>query len=256
MSSLTPREARFVVEYARLRNAKQAALNAGYSPKSAAVLGPRALRKPHIVAALAAAGVAVTLGAYPPLQIRQPASRLRRGLTWRQQRFVEEYLICGNATEAARRIGLGERNAQANGARLLTRRFVAAAIKAAQEASARRTGITIDRLKQEYARIAFADIGDIADWDSGALTLRPRAAIAKDDRAAIAELRLKTGKSGATRAVIRLHSKQAALDALAKHLGFFMKNAAAPRAEPAAPEKDGNQILRERLLRIARSGGK
>ena len=51
------------------------------------------------------------------------------------------------------------------------------------------------------------------------MTLRARDDIAPDDRAAIAELKLKPGRQG-MRATIRLHSKQAALDALAKHMGL------------------------------------
>ena len=249
---LTPRERRFVAEYARLRNAKQAALNAGYSPASAAVLGPRAVRKPHIVAALAAAGVAVVLGAHPPHQIRKPASRRRHGLTLRQHRFVQEYLVCGNAAEAARRIGLSAKNANANGFRLLRVPAVAEAVAAAQAASARRTQVSIDRVSAEFARIAFADLGAIVDWDGDTLTLRPRDEISPDDRAAIAELRLKPGKHG-TRATIRLHSKQAALDSLAKHLGFYRRGAALP--DPAEQQARGDaarEELRRRLLRIAR----
>jgi len=231
-------------------------LNAGYSANSAARLGPRALRKPHILAALGEAGVAVTLGAFPPSQIRRPASRLRRGLTLRQQRFVQEYLVCGNAAEAARRIGLGERNAQSNGARLLARRGVTEAVKAEQEASAERSRITADRVRIELARIAFANFGDIADWDAGGATLRPRAAIAPDDRAAIAELRVKQSKHG-IRTKIRMHSKLRALDALAKHLGFYLKNGGPPMGSLDEEQacRDANAELRERLLRIARGDG-
>ena len=68
-SSLTWREARFVAEYARTRNAKQSALAAGYSPQSAATLGPRCLQKPHIVAALRDAGVEILHVARPPGQL-------------------------------------------------------------------------------------------------------------------------------------------------------------------------------------------
>lgn len=117
----------------------------------------------------------------------------------------------------------------------------------------------MDRLAAEYARIAFADIGDIADWDEGgALTLRAKGDIAKDDRAAIAELKTRPGKHG-TRTTIRLHAKQAALDALAKHLGFFLRPGEKRPPTPEEQERermDANAILRERLMRIVRSGEK
>ena len=249
---LTPREARFVVEYARTRNAKQSALAAGYSPASAATLGPRCLQKPHIVAALRAAGVDVLHVARPPGQIRDetPRSRLRKTLTWRQRRFVEEYLVCGNAAEAARRIGLGDDNAQSNGFRLLRVPLVAEAIAVEQKASADRTKISMDRVRLELARVGFADIGDILDWDGDAAHLRPRDVIAKADRAAIAELKVRPGKHG-PRITVRLHSKERALDALAKHVGLYRPGAMHAAANTNHVRRDANEILRERLLKIA-----
>jgi hypothetical protein len=50
--SLTEREERFVVEYATSGNGKQAALNAGYKPKIAAVMACRILKKKEVVAVL------------------------------------------------------------------------------------------------------------------------------------------------------------------------------------------------------------
>lgn len=248
--NLTPREARFVAEYARTRNAAQAARAAGWSVTSAGATGFRWLRKPAIVAALAAEGVAVVPGINPPGQIRKPRVFVKRGLTLRQQRFVEAYLICANATEAARRAGLPGRKPEFAGAKMMRRPGVAAAIAAEREASAQRTRITVDRIKQELARLAFSDIGDIADWDESGMMLRARDDIAKDDRAAIAELKLRQGREG-PRATIRMHSKQAALDALAKHLGLYGRGAKPALAADAAPARSANDILRERLLKIA-----
>ena len=251
---LTRREARFVAEYARTRNAKQSAIAAGYSPQSAATIGPRALRKPHIIEALRQAGVAIMHVPRPPGQIRHEGTRLRKTLTWRQRRFVEEYLVCGNATEAARRIGLSDENAQSNGFRLLRVPMVAAAIAVEQKASAERTRITMDRVRLEIARLGFADIGDIVDWDGDTLRLRPRDLIAKDDRAAIAELKVRPGKHG-PRITVRLHSKERALEALAKHVGLY-RPGAMHAANANEPKRNANDILRERLLRFANAGKK
>ncbi|HEL1929679.1 TPA: terminase small subunit [Streptococcus suis] len=41
-------------------------------------------------------------------------------LTLKQQRFADEYIICGNATEAAIKAGYSERTARSQGNRLLT----------------------------------------------------------------------------------------------------------------------------------------
>jgi phage terminase small subunit len=176
-------------------------------------------------------------------------------LTGRQRRFVEEYLVCGNATEAARRIGLSDKSAQSNAFRLMRVPLVAEAIAVEQKASAERTRISMDRVRLELARVGFADIGDILDWDGETVQLRPRDLIAKDDRAAIAELKVKPGKHG-PRITLRLHSKERALEALAKHVGLYRPGAMHAAANANEPRRDANAILRERLLKIANAGKK
>ena len=79
-------------------------------------------------------------------------------LTPKQARFVAEYLIDLNATQAAIRAGYSEKTAQAIGAENLTKPMVAAAIHAAQTERAKRTEITQDRVLQELGRIAFFDL--------------------------------------------------------------------------------------------------
>lgn len=55
MSKLTPKQAAFVAEYLTDLNATQAAIRAGYSPKTAYRTGADNLRKPQIAAAIAEA---------------------------------------------------------------------------------------------------------------------------------------------------------------------------------------------------------
>ena len=52
MSTLTPKQARFVVEYLRDLNATAAAMRAGYSEKTANRPGPRLLDNPAVAAAI------------------------------------------------------------------------------------------------------------------------------------------------------------------------------------------------------------
>lgn len=51
---LSPKRRRFVAEYLKDQNAKQAAIRAGYSPKAAEVNGPRLLRNAQVKAAVEA----------------------------------------------------------------------------------------------------------------------------------------------------------------------------------------------------------
>jgi len=95
---------------------------------------------------------------------RKPAGNAAGGkrasgnLTARQSRFVAEYLLDLNATQAAVRAGYSGRTAESTGPRLLGKMNVAEAVRAAMEKRERRTGITQDRVLQELARIAFFDI--------------------------------------------------------------------------------------------------
>ncbi len=69
-------------------------------------------------------------------------------LTPRQARFVEEYLLDLNATQAAIRAGYSARNADKIGPELLGKTRVAEAVKAAQQARSGRTEITQDEVIQ------------------------------------------------------------------------------------------------------------
>jgi phage terminase small subunit len=79
-------------------------------------------------------------------------------LTPKQERFVQEYLIDLNATQAATRAGYSAKTANEQGARLLAHVSVRSAIAEAQQERSKRTGITADRVLQELARVAFFDI--------------------------------------------------------------------------------------------------
>lgn len=62
-------------------------------------------------------------------------------LTPRQQRFVDEYIVCGNAAEAARRAGYSERTARQIASENLSKPDIRAAIEAAREREAEYWGL-------------------------------------------------------------------------------------------------------------------
>lgn len=81
-----------------------------------------------------------------------------RTVTPKQERFVQEYLVDLNATQAAIRAGYSQATAKSIGQENLTKPDIQEAIAAAQQERAKRTGITQDRVLQELARIAFFDL--------------------------------------------------------------------------------------------------
>lgn len=141
-------------------------------------------------------------------------------LTEKQKRFVEEYLIDLNATQAAIRAGYAINRASEQGHQLLQKTTVSAEIEKALAERSRRTGINQDRVVQELARIAFVNITDVVNSDCEILS-----SASEDDLAAIESVKAKTiptksGEVGVEREV-RLSSKLKALELLGKHLGMW-----------------------------------
>ena len=79
------------------------------------------------------------------------------GLTPKQQRFVEEYLIDLNATQAAIRAGYSEKTAQEQSSRLLSNVMVSQAVETAQMKVSTDLGIT-----REYVLKSLREIGEEA----------------------------------------------------------------------------------------------
>jgi phage terminase small subunit len=105
-------------------------------------------------------------------------------MTPKQKRFVEEYLVDLNATQAAVRAGYNEKTAYSAGQRLL--KNVETEINAALADRAARTKITADRVVQELARIAFVDARQIFEWGPDGVRLRPSDELTDDEAAIVA----------------------------------------------------------------------
>jgi len=89
-------------------------------------------------------------------------------LTEKQKRFVEEYLVDLNATQAAIRAGYSKDTAYAIGWENLRKPEISEAISTARQEQTKRTQIDADWILQRLAMEADADIADLYD-DNGAL---------------------------------------------------------------------------------------
>lgn len=74
-------------------------------------------------------------------------------LTPKQQRFVEEYLVDLNATQAAIRAGYSERTAESQASRLLRNVKVSTAIEEAQKARSERIEVTQDYVLENLTEV-------------------------------------------------------------------------------------------------------
>lgn len=88
-------------------------------------------------------------------------------LTGKQARFVAEYLIDLNATQAAIRTGYSAKTAYSQGQRLLKDVEVAAAIAAALATRSERTEITQDMVLRELWAIATANPNELIEYRRG-----------------------------------------------------------------------------------------
>ena len=141
-------------------------------------------------------------------------------MTKKQKRFVEEYLIDLNATQAAIRAGYSPNTAMEQGYQLLQKTSVQNAIQTALAERSKRTGINQDRVVQELAKIAFVNIRDVVDTEDA--TVLDTAT--DEDTACIESVRVKvfpTKDGEGIEREIKLSSKMKALELLGKHLGMF-----------------------------------
>jgi len=141
-------------------------------------------------------------------------------VTKKQKRFVEEYLIDLNATQAAIRAGYSPNAAGSIGDENLKKPEIKNAIDRAIADRSRRTGINQDRVIQEIAKMAFLNPVDVIDMD--AATVRGEAN--RDDTACIASVKVKvnpTDDGNITEREVKTYDKLKALELLGKHLGMF-----------------------------------
>ncbi|WP_240485282.1 terminase small subunit [Acidovorax temperans] len=102
-----------------------------------------------------------------PAPIKAPAPFVAPGLDSRQQRFVDEYLVDLNGTQAAIRAGYSAKTAAEQSYDLLRRPQIAAAIAAGRAAQQERTQINADALLLQAWQIAFADPRELVETRVG-----------------------------------------------------------------------------------------
>lgn len=153
-------------------------------------------------------------------------------LTDKQKKFVEEYLVDLNATQAAIRAGYSKKTADKTAAKLVVKSCIKNAISEEIAKRSKRTEITQDRVLKELAKIGFADIKDylqyrtektqIATNDEGEPIIGYREIIdiktsEEVDGTIINEVSI--SKDGTFK--FKLYDKLSALEKMGKHLGMF-----------------------------------
>ena len=150
-------------------------------------------------------------------------------LTPKQIRFVDEYMVDFNATQAAIRAGYKAKTAHVIGAENLRKPKIAEEIARRQKDLQKRTEVSQDRVVKELARIAFANIADYLHVETQTRTkddgtevtyqtvmFNETQELSADQRAALAVV-----KQSVNGFELKLHDKIKALELLGRHIGMF-----------------------------------
>lgn len=151
-------------------------------------------------------------------------------LSDKQKRFVSEYLIDLNATQAAIRAGYSAKTAQQQGSRLLLNVVVQEELSKQQSKVAERFEITKDRIVDELAKIGFSNMLDYMRAGPDGDPYLDFSGLTRDQAAALSEVTVEDFKDGrgedardVRRVKFKLHDKKGALVDLAKMLGFVIE---------------------------------
>jgi len=147
-------------------------------------------------------------------------------LTPKQERFVAEYLIDLNATQAAIRAGYSPRTAQEQGSRLLSNVMVASELSRRRSKTAQKLEITAEKVLEELALLAFYDPADIAlatDEEGREIEIKSPRDIAKLPKH-ICKAIVGWGWDRAGNFTLKFAPKQSTLNLLGQHFNLFASN--------------------------------
>jgi phage terminase small subunit len=152
---------------------------------------------------------------------------MSRGMTYRQRRFVEEFMVDFDGKAAAIRAGFAPKGAKEQAYRLRNLPHVHDAIEAAMAEASKRTGINQERVLRVLARIGLANPLDVVD----ALDATVKEGASREDTAAIQSIKVKVTPQRVSKGEepiepiiereIRMYDKPKALELLGKHFGMF-----------------------------------
>jgi len=147
--------------------------------------------------------------------------RVTPNLCEQQIRFCDEYLVSFNAYRSAITAGYSENTARKG--ELLHYPKIQEYLRMKMQQRSERMEITHDMLLREYAKIAFSSMANYYDYRGD---IKPVSELTETEMAAISYMQTANiaepdGYIVGAVTKIKLHNKMAALDKIAKHLGFF-----------------------------------
>lgn len=135
----------------------------------------------------------------------------------KQKRFVEEYLVDLNATQAAIRAGYSAKTAYSQGERLLSHVEVAAAILEAKRGRSERTNVNADWLLDRLATESVADLADLYREDGSVKPVHEWPLIWRQGLVAGVEVE-RIGEGAGTITKLKISDRIKRLELIGKHI--------------------------------------
>lgn len=140
----------------------------------------------------------------------------------KQKKFADEYLICNSGTKSAIAAGYSAKTARVKASQLLVDEEIEAYIIEKRQEVAKKHGVTLDRVIEEYSKIAFFDIRKVYGVDGALL---PISQMEDEEAGAIASVKTLEVVQGdmviGESKEVKVFDKIRALQDLGKHLGIF-----------------------------------
>lgn len=162
---------------------------------------------------------------------------MARPLTIKQEKAVQAFIRLGDKSAAYREAydcsGMKPASINRKAVELFENVKITARIAEYQQKTAKRHEITVDRLVEEWSKIAFTDFSEIMDFEKGTITLTDFKKLTPAQRACIKKFKFKTEeklkydengepvRTPVDLVEIELYDKQIALSNLGKHIGFY-----------------------------------
>jgi phage terminase small subunit len=157
----------------------------------------------------------------------------KEGLSPKRERFCQEIVVDDNGTKAAERAKYSKNGAGQTAYNLLKIPEIRARIAELKKEIAERTGVTPQMIADEWARIGFVQSDEIFDYYDQVITVKTK--LGKNKKITVTKAHLKRFEDMSDRArasiaeiretnqgiSIKTHSKDHALDSLARYHGMF-----------------------------------
>jgi phage terminase small subunit len=167
-------------------------------------------------------------------------------LSLKQEKFLSEYLRCGNATKAALNAGYSKESAGRQAGRLMKNDLIKKEIDKRKAEIAEKSKVKASDVINELRKIAFSDITNIANVEGDDVIFKTTTDLAQDVTATISSIEKNETKYGTT-IKIRQWDKIKALQMLGEYFGILSGEGKDNGKDKTIPLKYNEKYLKEKI---------